>query len=174
MLSNHLILCHPLLLLPSIFPNIRVFSNESALLIRWPKYWSFSFGISPSNNIQGWFSLGLTDLISLQPKRLSRVFSSATVWKHQFFGTQPSLRPNSHICTWLLEKPELWLHGPLSAKWLFIAISNLAFQLILCFYFVPFLFVVWWLLLCLCSPLFWFFWIYCMFLIYGCPVFQVC
>ena len=49
MLSNHLILCHPLLLLPSIFPNIRVFSNESALCIRWPKYWSFSFNISPSN-----------------------------------------------------------------------------------------------------------------------------
>ena len=58
--SNHLILCHPLLLLPSIFPRIRVFSNESGLRIRWPKYWSFSFSISPSSDIQGWFPLGLT------------------------------------------------------------------------------------------------------------------
>ena len=74
--SNHLILCHPLLLLPSIFPSIRVFSNESALLKRWPKYWSFSFSISPSKDIQGWFSLGLTGLVSLQSKRLSaKVFS---------------------------------------------------------------------------------------------------
>ena len=57
---NHFIICHPLLLLPSIFPSIRVFSNESALCIRWPKYWSFSFSISPSNmNIQGLFPLGL-------------------------------------------------------------------------------------------------------------------
>ena len=63
--SNHLILCHSLLLLPSIFPNIRVFSNESALHIRWPKYWSFSFSISHSNEIQYWFPLGLIGLISL-------------------------------------------------------------------------------------------------------------
>ena len=56
-------------------------------------------------NIQGWLPLGLTGLISLLSKGLSRVFSSTTVWKHQFFGTQPSLRPNSHICPWLLEKP---------------------------------------------------------------------
>ena len=72
---NHLILCHSLLLLPSIFPSIRAFSNELALHIRWPKYWSFSFSISPSNNIQGQFPLGLTDWISLQSKGLSRVFS---------------------------------------------------------------------------------------------------
>ena len=64
--SNHLILCHPLLLLPPIFPSIRVFSNESALCIRWPKYWSFSFSISPSNEYSG--LLGLTGLISLQFK----------------------------------------------------------------------------------------------------------
>ena len=63
--SKHLILCHPLLLLPSIFPIIRIFSNESALRIRWPKYWSFSFSISFSVNIQGWFPLGLTGLILL-------------------------------------------------------------------------------------------------------------
>ena len=79
MTSNHLILCRPLLLLPSIFPSIRVFSNESVLHIRWPKYWSFSFSISPSND---WFPLGLTGLISLQSNGLSRVFSSTTVQKH--------------------------------------------------------------------------------------------
>ena len=61
--SNHLILCHPLLLLPSIFPSIRVFSNELGLRIRWPKYWSFSFSISPSNEYSGRFSLELTGLI---------------------------------------------------------------------------------------------------------------
>ena len=86
--SNHLILCHPLLL-PSIFPSIRVFSNELALCIRWPMYWSFS--VSPSMNIQAWFPLALTGLISLQPKWLSRVLSSTTVWKHQFFDAQTSL-----------------------------------------------------------------------------------
>ena len=79
MLSNHLILCHPLLLLPSIFPSIRVFSNESALCIRWPKHWSFSFSISPPVNIQDWFILGLTGLISFLSKGLSRVFSSTTL-----------------------------------------------------------------------------------------------
>ena len=71
--SNHLNLFHPLLLLPSIFPSIKVFSNELALRIRWPKYW---FSISHSNDIQSWFPLGLTDLISLQSRGLSRVFSS--------------------------------------------------------------------------------------------------
>ena len=85
--SNHLILCHPLLLLPSIFPSIRVFSNESALRIRWPKYWGFSFNISPSNT-QDWSPLGWTGWISLQSKGLSRVFSNTTVQKHQFFGAQ--------------------------------------------------------------------------------------
>ena len=71
--SNHLILCHPILLLPFIFPSIRVFSNELALLISWPKYWSFRFSISPSVNIRGSFPLGLNCLISLLRKRLSRV-----------------------------------------------------------------------------------------------------
>ena len=91
MLSNHLILCHPLLLLPSIFPSIRVFSKESALCIRWPKYWSFSFSISPSNAHPGLisfrtncFPLGRTALISFQSKGLSRVFANTTVPKHQF------------------------------------------------------------------------------------------
>ena len=102
--SNHLILCCPLLLLPSIFPSIRVFFSESVLYIRWPKYWSFSFSISPSLNIQDWFHLGWTGWISLQSKGLSRVFSNTTVQKHQFFSAQLSSQPNSHIHTWPLEK----------------------------------------------------------------------
>ena len=89
--SNHLILCRPLLLLPSIFPSIRVFSNESALCIRWPKYWSFSFNISPSNEYPGLISLGWTGWISLQTKGLSKVSSNTTVQKHQFFSIQFSL-----------------------------------------------------------------------------------
>ena len=88
--SNHLILCHPLLL-PSFFPSIRVFFNESALCIKWPKYWSFSFSISPSNEHPGLIFLGWTGWISLQPKGLSRVLSNTTVQKHQFFGSQLSL-----------------------------------------------------------------------------------
>ena len=75
-LSNHLILCHPLLLLSLVFPSIRAFSSESVLYIRWPKYWSFSFSISPSKEY--WFLLGLTYLISQKPKGLSRVFSNTT------------------------------------------------------------------------------------------------
>ena len=113
----HCILCHPLLLLPSTFPSIRLFSNASTLHIRWPKYWSFSFSISPSSEYSGWFPLGLTGLITLVSKVLSRVFSITTVGKHQFFGAQPSLWSNSHIRIWPLEKPQLWLFGPLSAKW---------------------------------------------------------
>ena len=81
--SNNLFLCRPLLLLPSVFPGIRVFSNDSALRIRWPKYWSFSFSISASNEYSG--------LISLQSKGLSRVYSNTTVQKHQFFCAQLSL-----------------------------------------------------------------------------------
>ena len=83
--------CHPLLFLLSIFPSIRVFSNESVLCIRWPKYWSsVSTSVLPMN-IQDWFPLGWTDWISLKSKGLSRVFSNTTVQKHQFFGTQLSL-----------------------------------------------------------------------------------
>ena len=84
--SSHLILCCPLLLLPPIPPSIKVFSNDSTLRIWWPKYWSFSFSISPSNEHPGW-----TGWISLQSKGLSRVFSNTTVQKHQFFCTQPFL-----------------------------------------------------------------------------------
>ena len=96
--SNHLILRCPLCLLPSIFHSIMVLTNESVLCIRWPKYWSFSFNISPSNEIQDWFPLGMTGLI-LQSEGLSRVFSNTTIQKHQFFGGQLSLWSNSHICT---------------------------------------------------------------------------
>ena len=99
MLSNHLILCRPLLLLPSIFPNIRVLSNESAPCIRWPKYWSFSFSISPSNEHPGLISFRMDWLDLLAVQGLSRVFSNTTVQKHQFFGTQPSSQSNSHIHT---------------------------------------------------------------------------
>ena len=94
--SNHLIFCHPLLLLPSIFPSSRVFSNELF------ESGGQSIGAAASAlvlpvNIQSWFPLELTGLISLQSKGLSRVFSSTTVWKHQFFGAQPSLWSNSHV-----------------------------------------------------------------------------
>ena len=88
--SSHLIFWHPLLLLPSMFPRIRDFSNESAIQIRWPKYWSFSFSISPSNEYSV-FPLRLTALISLLSKGLSGVFSSTTAWRHQFTGALPSL-----------------------------------------------------------------------------------
>ena len=103
--SSHLILCHPLLLPPSILPSLRVFSNESTLRMRWPKYWSFSFSISPSNEHPGWSPLGWTGWISLKSKGLSRVFSNTTVQNHQFFGAQPSSQSNSHIHTRPLEKP---------------------------------------------------------------------
>ena len=97
---NHLILCHhPLLRLPSIFPSIRVFSNELALHIRWPRYWSFSFSINPSSEYSGFIFFRIDGLIFLQPKGLSRVFSNTTVQKHQFFRAQPSLWSNSHIHT---------------------------------------------------------------------------
>ena len=86
--SNHLILCHPLLLPPPVFPSIRVFSNESVLHIRWPKDWSFSFSISPSNEYLGLISFRMD---WLQSKGLSRVFSNTTIQKHHFVGAQLSV-----------------------------------------------------------------------------------
>ena len=87
--SNHLNLCHPLLLLPSIFSSIRIFSNESTLCIRWPKYWSFSFTMSLPKEYSDLFSLEFAGLV-LQSKGHSRVFSNTTVQYHQFYSTQPS------------------------------------------------------------------------------------
>ena len=89
--SNHLILCHPLLLLPSIFPSIRVFSNESVLCIRWPKYWSFSFNISPSNEYSRLISFRMDWLDLLAVQATLKILSNTTVQKHQFFCTQLSL-----------------------------------------------------------------------------------
>ena len=103
--SSHLILCRTLLLLPPIPPSIRVISNESTLSMRWPKYWSFSFNISPSNEHPGWSPLGWTGWTSLQSKQLARVSSNSTVKKHQFFSAQLSSQSNSHIHKWPLGKP---------------------------------------------------------------------
>ena len=94
--SNHLILCHPLLLLPSIFPSIRVLSSGSGLCIRGPKCWSFSFSISLSNEHLGLISFRM-DWMDLQSKGLSRVFSNTTAQEHQFFGVQPSLWSSTYI-----------------------------------------------------------------------------
>ena len=102
MLSNHLILCRSLLW-PSIFPSIRVFSNESVLCIRWPKYWSFSFSIILPMNIQDLFPLGLTGFISLQSKGLSSVFSNTTVQKHQCF-CRSRWQSGRRTCTHLLQR----------------------------------------------------------------------
>ena len=103
--TNHLTICHLLLLLSSIFPRIRVFSMSQLFTSG-----GQSIGASASASVlpmstQDWFPLGWTGWISLQSKGLSRVFSNTTVQKHQFFSTQPSLWSNSHIHTWLLEKP---------------------------------------------------------------------
>ena len=89
--SSHLILCHPLLLLPPIPPSIRIFSNESTLHMRWPKYGVSALASVLPMNTQDWSPLGWTGWISLQSKGLSRVFSNTTVQKHQFFCTQLSL-----------------------------------------------------------------------------------
>ena len=97
--SNHLILCCPLLLLPSTFPSIRVFSNESILHVRWPKYWSFSFSISPSNEYSGLISFRINWFDLLAGQGILKSLSSTTIQKHQFFGAQTSLCSNSHLCT---------------------------------------------------------------------------
>ena len=104
--SNHLIFCCPLLLPPLIFPSIRVFSSESILHIRWPKYWSFSFNISPSNEHPGLISFRMDwlDLLQVQGT-LESLLHHHTVQKYQFFSAQLSSQSNSHIHTWLLEKP---------------------------------------------------------------------
>ena len=98
--SNHLILCHHFLPLPSIFPNIRIFSNKSTLHIRWPKFWGFSIG--PSNEYSGLISFRREWFYLLAVQGSLKSLLSTTVQKHQFFSTQPSLYSNSHIHTWLL------------------------------------------------------------------------
>ena len=110
--SNHLILCHFLLLLPSIFPSIRVFSNQSALHIRWPKYWSFSFSISPSNEYLGLISFRMDsfDLLEVQgtlKSLLQHHSSKASILRRSAFFM---------VHTRLLEKPQLGLYGPLLGK----------------------------------------------------------
>ena len=106
--SSHLILCRPLLLLSSIFPSIRVFSMSQFFTSGGQSIGASAFIIVLPMNIQDWFPLGLTGLISLLSKGLLTVFSNTIVQKHYFFGAQLSLRSNSHIQTRLLEKPLLW------------------------------------------------------------------
>ena len=89
--SNHLILCRPFLLLPAIFPSIRVFSNELVLHIRWPKYWSFSFSISPSKEYSGLISFRMNWLDLLAVQGTLKIFSNTIVQKHQFFVVQLSI-----------------------------------------------------------------------------------
>ena len=101
---HHLILCHPLLLLPSILLSIRVFANESAHTWGGQRIGVSALASVLPMNTQDWFPLGWTGWTSLQSKELSRVFSNTTVQKHQFFGAQLSLQSNSHIHTWPLEK----------------------------------------------------------------------
>ena len=101
---------------PSIFPSIRVFSNESALLSRWPKYWSLNFNIKPSNEHSGLMSFRIDSLDLLATHRTLKSLHNTTVQKHWFFGAQLSSQSNSHIRTWLLEKPQPWLDISLLAK----------------------------------------------------------
>ena len=105
--SIYLILCHPLLL-PSVFPSIRVFSNESDLWARGPKCWSFSFNISPSSEYSGLISFRIDWFHLLAAQGTLKSLLQHQVQKHQFFSTQPFLLSSSHIHT--------WLHGPLSVK----------------------------------------------------------
>ena len=102
--SSHLILCRPFLLLPPIPPSIRLFSNESTLRMRWPKYWSFSFSIIPSKEIPGLISFRMDWLDLLAVQRTVKSLLQHHSSKLQFFGIQLSSQSNSHIHTWPLEK----------------------------------------------------------------------
>ena len=114
--SSHLILYRPLLLLPTIPPSIRVFSNESTLRLRWPGTGVSALASFLPKNTQDWSPLEWTGWISLQSKGLSRVFSNTTVQKHQFFSAQLSSQSNSHIHTWPLEKPTCDFMQPIITK----------------------------------------------------------
>ena len=112
----YIMLCHALSSCPQSFPASGSFPMSQLLALGGQ---SIAASMSASGlpiKIQGWFPLRLTGLISLLSKQLSRVFSSTTIWKHQFFGSQLSLWSNCNIHTWLLEKPWLWLYGPLSTN----------------------------------------------------------
>ena len=129
--SNHLILCHPLLLLPSIFPSIRVFSNESALRIRWPKYWSFSFSISPSNEYSGLISFRMDwlDLLAVQgtlKSLLQHHSSKASVLQcSAFFMVQIS---HPYMTTGKTIAWTIWTFAGKVMSLLFNMLSRLSFQ----------------------------------------------
>ena len=116
-LSNHLILCCPLVLLPSVLPSIRVFSSDLTLCIRWTKIWSFSFTICLFNDNSGLISFRMDWFYLLATQGSLKIFFSTIVQKHQLSNAQPSSLSDSQICTWLLEKTYLWLYRPLLAKW---------------------------------------------------------
>ena len=137
--SNRLSLCHPLLLL-SIFSSIRVFYNKLACHIMWPKYWSFSFSIVILMNIQDWFPLGETGLILLFNK-LSRVFSSTTIWKFHFFGAQPSLWSFIKLVIFLAKSSQN-IHIILLLFLMSIVMTYLSFLILIIYKFFPW--SVWW------------------------------
>ena len=113
--SSHIILCCPLLLLPPVLLSTRVFSNESTLRMRWPKYWSFSFSISPSKEHSGMISFRMDWLDLPEVQGTFKSLPNTTVQKHQFFSAQLFIVQLLHH-TRLLERPEPWLDGPLLTK----------------------------------------------------------
>ena len=124
MLSNHLILCCPLFLLPSIFPSIRVFSNESVLCIRWPKYWSFSFSICPSNEYSGLISFRIDWLDLLAVQGTLKVFSNTIIQKHQFFSARFLYSPT------LTSIHDYWKNHTLT-RWTFVGkVMSLLFNIL--------------------------------------------
>ena len=130
--SNHLILWCPFLLLPSIFLSIWDFSNELAVHIWWPTYWSFSFSISPSSEYSGLISHKI-DWFELLSRGLSGVSSSITIQRHQFFGALPSLQSSSLNSTWPLGRPEPWLYRPLSVEWCLFLLFNTLSRFVIAF-----------------------------------------
>ena len=122
MTSNYLILCHPLLFLPSITPRMRIVSNESVLHIRWPEYWSFSFIISPFNEYSELVSFKIDWFDLLEVQGTSRVFLSTTVWKYPFLGAQPSLWSDHHMI-FLLSHPYMTT-GKITGMTLWFVVSK--------------------------------------------------
>ena len=142
--SNHLILCHPLLLQPAVFPNIRIFSNESPLCIRWPKYWSFNFSISPCNEYSGLISFRMEffDLLAVQRtlKSLLQHHSSkaSVLWYSAFFMVQ-----FSHPYMTTGKTIALILYGPLLAKLMSLLFNTLSRFVIAIFSRSKHLFISW-------------------------------